>query len=94
MFSPTIVSIALLLCSTTYASVQHRSERGPIEVLGRCVKVVTEASDRCIEDPDIIDSILTHLRKKEQDIPTLPLLAPPFRAPPETLPLFVGEGAR
>ena len=55
-----------------------------IEVCGRCggsVKVIADASDRCIEDQDIIDRILAHLRKKEQDIPTLPLLAPPSRAP-------------
>jgi hypothetical protein len=68
-----------------------------IEVCGRCggsVKVIA-----CIEDQDIIDRILAHLRKKEQDIPTLPLLAPPSRAPPETypikrgrlLPLFAGK---
>jgi hypothetical protein len=40
-----------------------------IEVCGRCggsVKVIA-----CIEDQDIIDRILAHLRKKEQDIPTL-----------------------
>jgi len=40
---------------------------------------------------DIIDRILAHLRKKEQDIPTLPLLTPAPRAPPETLPLFAGK---
>ena len=28
----------------------------------------------CIEDQDIIDRILAHLREKVQDIPTLPLL--------------------
>ena len=33
-------------------------------------------ADRCIEDQDIIDRILAHLRAKEQDIPTLPLLLP------------------
>jgi hypothetical protein len=45
----------------------------------------------CIEDQGIIDRILAHLREKEQDIPTLPLLVPPPRAPPETLPLFAGK---
>lgn len=35
-----------------------------------------------------IDRILDHLRRKEQDTPTRPLLAPPTRAPPGTLPLF------
>jgi hypothetical protein len=63
-----------------------------IEVCGRCggsVRVIA-----CIEDQDIIDRILTHLRQKEQETPTRPLLVPPTRAPPGTLPLFAGEGAR
>ena len=57
-----------------------------IDVCGHCggsARVIA-----CIEDQDIIDRILAHLRKKEQDIPTLPLLTPPPRAPPATLPLF------
>ena len=41
-----------------------------------------------------LDNILAHLRKKEQDIPIIALLTPPPRAPPETLPLFAGKGAR
>ena len=60
-----------------------------IETCGRCggsLKVIA-----CIEDQDIIDRILAHLREKERDIPTLPLLTPPPRAPPETLPLFIGK---
>lgn len=68
-----------------------------IEVCGRCggsVRVIVEASNRCIEDQDIIDRILTHLRQKEQETPTRPLLVPPTRAPPGTLPFFAGEGAR
>jgi hypothetical protein len=59
-----------------------------IEVCNRCggsVKVIS-----CIEDQDIIDRILAHIRNKEQDAPTLPLLTPPLRAPPETLSLFSG----
>jgi len=48
----------------------------------------------CIEDQDVIDRILDHLRQKEQEQPTQPLLAPPTRAPPGTLPLFAGKGAR
>jgi hypothetical protein len=58
-----------------------------IEVCGRCggsVRVIA-----CIEDQDIIDKILAHLHDK--DTPTLPHLAPPTRAPPETLPLFAGR---
>ena len=63
-----------------------------IEVCSRCggsVRVIA-----CIEDEDIIDRILLHLRKKEQNIPTLPLLVPSTRAPPGALPLFAGKGAR
>jgi hypothetical protein len=52
-----------------------------IEVCGRCgggsVRVIA-----CIEDQDVIDRILTHLRQKEQETPTRPLLVPPTRAPP------------
>lgn len=60
-----------------------------IEVCSCCggsVKVIA-----CVEDQDIIDRILAHLRKKEQSIPALPLLAPPTRAPPATLSLFAGS---
>jgi hypothetical protein len=60
-----------------------------IEVCGRCggsVRVIA-----CIEDQDVIDRILDHLRRNEEDTPTRPLLAPPTRAPPETLPLFAGK---
>ena len=63
-----------------------------IEVCGRCggsVKVIA-----CIEDQDIIDRILAHLRDKDPTSSTLPLLIPPSRAPPETLPLFAWKGAR
>jgi hypothetical protein len=63
-----------------------------IEVCSRCggpVKVIA-----CIEDQDVIDRILAHLRDKEQGTPTLPHLAPPTRAPPETLVLFAGKDAR
>jgi hypothetical protein len=60
-----------------------------IEVCGRCggpVRVIA-----CIEDQDVIDRILAHLERKEQNTPTLPHLAPPTRAPPEILPLFAGS---
>jgi len=53
-----------------------------IEVCSRCggsVKVIVEASNRCIEDQDIIDQILVHLRRKEQDSPIRPLLLPGAR---------------
>ena len=35
----------------------------------------------CIEDQDVIDSILAHLREKEQGRPTLSHLAPPPEIP-------------
>tara|TARA_B110000305_G_scaffold209670_1_gene242813 strand:- start:60 stop:1361 length:1302 start_codon:yes stop_codon:yes gene_type:complete len=60
-----------------------------IEVCGRCggsVRVIAS-----IEGQDVIDRILTHLRQKEQETPTRPLLVPPTRAPPGTLPLFAGK---
>jgi hypothetical protein len=60
-----------------------------IEVCSRCggsVRVIA-----CIEDQDVIDNILAHLRDQEEDSPIQPLLAPPTRAPPETLPLFAGS---
>ena len=60
-----------------------------IEVCGRCggsLKVIA-----CIEDQDIIDRILAHLREKEQEAPARPLLVPPTRAPPATLSLFAGS---
>lgn len=71
-----------------------------IEVCSRCggsVKVIA-----CIEEQDAIDRILAHLESKEQNTPTLPHLAPPTRAPPETypikrgrlLPLFAGSESK
>ena len=73
----------------TWAQRLKRVFNTDIETCGRCggsLKVIV-----CIEDQGIIDRILAHLREKEQDIPTLPLLVLPPRAPPETLPLFAGE---
>ena len=60
-----------------------------IEVCDRCggaVKVIA-----CIEDQDTIGQILVHLRRKEQETPVLPHLAPPTRAPPAALSLFAGK---
>jgi len=60
-----------------------------IEVCDRCggsVRVIA-----CIEDQDIINRILAHIRDKELATPSLPLLTPPSRAPPETLLLFAGK---
>ena len=63
-----------------------------IEVCSLCggsVRVIA-----CIEDQDVIDRILDHLRQKEQETPTRPLLVPPSRAPPGALPLFAGKDSR
>ena len=60
-----------------------------IEVCGHCggsVKVIA-----CIEDQNVIDRILAHLREKEQGRPTLSHLAPPSRAHPGPLPLVAGR---
>jgi hypothetical protein len=57
-----------------------------IETCSRCGGAVRVVA--CIEDQDIIDRILAHLRRKEQDTSSQPLLAPPTRAPPAILPLF------
>jgi hypothetical protein len=65
-----------------------------IEVCSRCggsVRVIVGTPNRCIEDQDVIDRILSHLRDQEQGAPTLPHLAPPTRAPPATLSLFAGS---
>jgi hypothetical protein len=37
-----------------------------------------------------LDAILAHLRDKKKNIHNHPLLAPPTRAPPGTLPVFAG----
>ena len=63
-----------------------------IEVCSRCGGSVRVTA--CIEDQDVIDRILAHLRDQEQGTPTQPVLAPPARAPPETLPLFAGKDSR
>ena len=52
-----------------------------IETCARCggpVKIIA-----CIEDQDVIDRILAHLRAKEASAPARPLLVPPQRAPPD-----------
>jgi len=70
---------------------RHRSERCPIETCTHCgghAKVVADTSDRCIEDQQIIDKILSHLKKKDR-LPSLPNALPETRAPPQTT-LFHG----
>ena len=61
-------------------------------ILARCGGSVSVIA--CIEDQDVIDRILAHLRETEKGTPTLPHLAPPSRAPPETLPLFAGSESK
>ncbi|AQA17153.1 hypothetical protein BST95_01890 [Halioglobus japonicus] len=46
-----------------------------IEACSRCggsVKVIVEASNRCVEDQDFINRILAHLESKGQNTPALP----------------------
>jgi len=51
-------------------------------------KVIADTSDRCIEDQQIIDKILSHLKKKNR-LPSLPNALPETRAPLQTT-LFHG----
>jgi hypothetical protein len=86
-----VVSLFKRHAAMTWAQRLKRVFNIDIEVCGRCggsAKVIA-----CIEDQDVIDQILAHLREKEQDAPPRPLLVPPTRAPPETLPLFAGNGS-
>jgi hypothetical protein len=60
-----------------------------IEVCGHCggsVKVIA-----CIEDQDVIDKTLAHLREKEQSHPTLSHLVPSAREAPGPISLFAGR---
>jgi putative transposase len=78
----------------TWAQRPTRVFKIDIEVCGRCggsARFIADASDRCIEQQDIIDEILAHLRDRQHTSPALPLLVPPSRAPPETFPLFAGS---
>ena len=69
---------------------------GTVVVIPNALAALMGQALACIEDRDImsdkagqaLDRIRAHLRDKEQDTPTLAHLAPPTRAPPETLPLF------
>ena len=78
--------------TVTWAQRLKRVFNIDIEVCSRCggsARVIA-----CIKDQDVIDRILAHLREKEQGTPTLPHLAPPSRASPETLPLFAGSESK
>jgi hypothetical protein len=80
-----------LIPETSTQHIPYPASNSPVTIKPGAVRVIVDASNRCIEDQDTIDKILTHLRDKEQITPTLPLLTPPPRAPPETLPLFSGR---
>ena len=47
-----------------------------------------------VDDREIVDTILAHLRDKDPTFYTPPLLIAPSRAPPETLPFFAQKGTR
>ena len=57
---------------------------GSVRVMPKALAALAGQALACIEDQDVIDRILAHLERKEQNTPTLPHLAPPTRAPPET----------
>jgi hypothetical protein len=87
-----VVSSIQRHAAMTWAQRLKRVFNIDIEVCSRCggsVRVIA-----CIEDQDVIDRILAHLRETEKGTPTLPHLAPPSRAPPETLPLFAGSESK
>jgi hypothetical protein len=55
-----------------------------VEICSHCggaVKVIADTSDRCIEDQQVIDKILSHLKKKD-GLPLSPDALPEARAPP------------
>ena len=63
---------------------RHRTERGPVGTCSHCggpAKVIADTSDRCIEDQQLIDKILSHLKKKDR-LQSLPNALPETRAPP------------
>jgi len=50
---------------------------------GGAVKVIADTSDRRIEDQEVIDKILSHLRNKDS-LPSPSIVLPETRAPPQT----------
>ena len=83
-----VVSSIQRHAAMTWAQRLKRVFNIDIEVCSRCggsVRVIA-----CIEDQDVIDRILAHLRETEKEAPARPLLVPPTRAPPATLSLFAG----
>ena len=71
-----VVSSIQRHAAMTWAQRLKRVFNIDIEVCSRCggsVKVIA-----CIEEQDVIDRILAHLRETEQDIANLPLLSSSF----------------
>jgi hypothetical protein len=74
------------LSAMTWAQRLKRVFNIDAEICSRCVgavKVIADTSDRCIEDQQVIDKILFHLKKKD-GLPLLPDALPEARAPPQT----------
>jgi hypothetical protein len=62
-----------------YRQVIVRMRLGESDLGHRNGDITTHYSAPELEDQEIIDRILAHLRDREQDIPTLPLLLPRAR---------------
>jgi hypothetical protein len=73
----------------TWAQRLKRVFKIEFEVCNRCGGSVSVIA--CIEDQNTIDRILAHIHDKEHTSRAPPLLTPPSRAPPETLPLFAAK---
>ena len=83
-----VVSSIQRHAAMTWAQRLKRVFNIDIEVCSRCggsVRVIA-----CIEDQEVIDRILAHLRETEKEAPAWPLLVPPTRAPPATVSLCAG----
>ena len=65
--------------ATPQAGVRERSDRGPIETCPACGGAMRIIA--CIEDPDVIEKILTHLGGKVPEPKAT--RRPPCRAPPQ-----------
>jgi hypothetical protein len=66
------------------AGVQLGRIRIDTETCERCaghVKIIVEASNRCIEDPAVVERILAHLKSKAPSVGTA--LLPENRGPPQ-----------
>jgi hypothetical protein len=67
----------------------------PVDFIARLAALVpkprvngTGAPNRCIEDQDVFDRIVAHLRKNKTEAPARPFLVPPTSAPPATPSFF------